>query len=126
MMRQRQQQQQAQASLKSAADPTTTDAAGLDLQETASDVVGVGGGEKDSGNAPPHYVQELYRRYKERVAADLSARKGLGAGGAGIADGDGGGREGVQGAASREGGRGGSLAFVDSVVGQLRVRALLS
>ncbi|CAM9793791.1 unnamed protein product, partial [Ectocarpus fasciculatus] len=29
----------------------------------------------DGGKSPPHYVQELYRRYRERVAADNDGRK---------------------------------------------------
>lgn len=121
----KQKHQQQQASLKPAAGaPTTADADGLDLQDTAAGLVEAGAGDGDAGNAPPHYVQELYRRYKERVAADVSARKRLGGdgdgGGSRVADGD----EEVEDVASREGGGGGggSLAFVESVVGQLRVR----
>lgn len=131
MMKQKQQQQQQAASKPAAATAAAPAPDGLDLQEAAAVVVGEGeNGDGDGGKSPPHYVQELYRRYRERVAADLGSRKqrqeeeeevdGRG-GGRGMGE-EGGWKEESEGDPSRGGGGGGSLAFVDSVVGQLRVR----
>lgn len=114
----KQKHQQQQASLKPAAGaPTTADADGLDLQDTAAGLVEAGAGDGDAGNAPPHYVQELYRRYRERVAADLSAKKGLGGDGAGTDDTDGGGAgQEVGRAPSRDAGGGGGGAWLSWTV----------
>jgi len=121
MMKHHHHQQQQQSTLKPAA-ATAADPVGLDLQEAA--VVVVGEGDGDGGKSPPHYVQELYRRYRERVAGDRGSPRRQDEEGQdeeGRA-GEGRGEGGWEGVPSRGGGGGGSMAFVDSVVGQLRVR----
>ena len=74
-------------------------------------------GGNDAGKSPPSYVEELYRLYERRVAAaagsSYDSREGREEQ-AGAEDVEKGGKEGGSGAV-------GSRAFVDSVVGQLRV-----
>lgn len=76
----------------------------------------LGSSRGDAGKAPG-YVRELYRRYRERVAANERDARDTAVGGK-LEDGR---HQGVDGGDAA--GYAGSRAFVDSVVGQLRVRA---